>query len=50
MKTPNDYLDEMSDVSLKSGQTKSDWLDWLENLRDELQMRIETVRKEVEQE
>ncbi len=50
MKTPTDYLDEMSDDSLAEGLTKSDWLDFLCGLRDELDMRISSVQHEVKQE
>jgi len=50
MKTPTEYLNEMSDDSLAAGLTKSDWLDLLRGLRDELDTIIDTVDHELEEE
>lgn len=49
MKTPADYLDEMSDDSLSNGQSKLEWLEFLMELRDELEIKISSVSHEVNQ-
>ena len=47
MITPQEALDAASDESLNE-LTKQQWLEWLEELRDELDMRISTVKSEIE--
>lgn len=47
MITPQELLDQASDESLGE-LTKEQWYEWLQSLRDELDMRIATVKAEIE--
>jgi hypothetical protein len=46
MDTPFEVLDQLSDQSLEEGLTKNQWLDYLIELRDELDMKIRAVENE----
>lgn len=50
LKQPIEYFDEMGEASLADGQTKSDWLDYLQTFRDELSVQIDMVKREVDAE
>lgn len=43
MKKPIEYLDQISDDSLKSKLTTEEYLEWLKDLRGDLEIRIEMV-------
>lgn len=47
MITPEKLLDHASDESIGE-LTKEQWLEWLQALRDELEIRIEMVKAEIE--
>lgn len=47
MTTAQQVLDDASDESLDE-LTKEQWLEWLESLRDELDIRIALVKAEIE--
>lgn len=47
MKTPNEILEQNGKESLKEKQSFEQWLEWLETLGDELDMRIESVKHDI---
>lgn len=46
MKTPQEFLDEASDESM-GDLSAEQWLEWLEALRDELDIKIAMVKGDV---
>ena len=48
MKAPSKVIQELSDKSLASGQSVQEWLDYLEDLRMEIETLIPSVKKDVE--
>jgi len=50
MKSPEKVILELSDKSLKDGLSIREWLDYLYALRDEINDKIPTVQRDLENE